>query len=252
MPPKVKKTQTKEDGITTLSKENILKIIESQMTEVFETQFEELKDKLITLMAKEVSKLQTKVQSIEQEFKTFKQTQTSNSIAIVESNEQLEALQTCQQKKADVLTKNIAHISDQLSNVQVDIEETKRILREKNVRLVGLPENEVDLQESGSELKDKIIEFSRQHLNISDIYKDDIEDVNRLGQKNKNKYRDVIIRFKHRDTRNKFYRERRKLYNQDTKRSSTGIYINDDLTPYRQRLFFDARNLRKRAIIFSV
>ena len=115
---------------------------------------------------------------------------------------------------------------------------------------MGLPENET--QESSCELRDKIIEFSRQHLKISDICKEDIESVNRMGQKNDNKHRDVIVRFKQRDTRNEFYRGRRKLYDPNTKRSTTGVYVNDDLTPYRQRLFFDARNLRKRAAIFSV
>ncbi len=35
-------------------------------------------------------------------------------------------------------------------------------------------------------------------------------------------------------------------------RSSTGVYINEDLTPYRQRQYFDARNLRKRTAIYSV
>ena len=103
MPPKVpKKTHNKDD--VTLSKENIMKIVESQMTDIFETQYEELKDKLITLMAKEVSKLQNKVHNIEQEFETFKMAQFSNASAIVESNEKLEDLQISQHKKTDALT----------------------------------------------------------------------------------------------------------------------------------------------------
>ena len=250
MPPKVKKTQGKDDGNATLSKANILETIESKMSEEFETRFEDLKDKLITLIAQEVSKLRAKVQNIEQEFEAFKHAQTNNSIAIVEVNERQETLKTSQQKKADVLTKNVTQISDQLSRVQIDIEETKQTFREKNIRLVGLPENET--QESSCELRDKINEFSQQHLKISDICKEDIEAVNRMGQKNENKHRDVIVRFKNRDTRNEFYRGRRKLYDPTTKRSTTGVYVNDDLTPYRQRLLFDARNLRKRATIFSV
>ncbi len=87
MPPKGKKTQNNDDF--TWSKENILKIVESQMSDIFETQYEELKDKLITLMAKEVSKLQSKVHNIEQEFETFKMTQFNNATAIVDSNEKI-------------------------------------------------------------------------------------------------------------------------------------------------------------------
>ena len=141
-------------------------------------------------------------------------------------------------------------MSEQLNGIQVDIEETKQNLREKNIRLVGLLEDES--KESDSELKNKIIEFSRQHLEIPDIDSDDIEEVNRLGQKSMNKHRDIIIRFKHKDSRDKFYQRRRNLYDPETKRSHTGIYINEDLTAYRQRLYFDARNLGKKATIFAV
>ncbi len=248
MPPKGKKTQNKDDVI--LSKENILKLVESQMSGIFETQYEELKDKLITLMAREVSKLQNKVQNIEQEFETFKTMQISNATAIVESNEELDALQNRQKKKTDTLIKNIEQIAEQLNGIQCEIDETKQILREKNVRLVGLEEDES--QESNGELKNKIVEFSRQQLEIPNLDTDDIEEVNRLGQKNMNKHRDIIIRFKHKDTRDKFYRRRRNLYDRETRRSLSGIYINEDLTPYRQRLYFDTRNLRKKTVIFAV
>ncbi len=118
------------------------------------------------------------------------------------------------------------------------------------MRLVGLPEDES--QESDCELKTKIIEFSRQHLDIPNIDKDDIEEANRLGQKNTNKHRDIIIRFKHKDARDKFYRRRKTLYDPERMRSRTEIYINEDLTAYRQRLYFDARNLGKKATIFAV
>ncbi len=248
MPPKNKKVQNKEDA--SLSKENVLEIIESRMSEVFEVQYEQLKDKLITLMATEISKLQSKVNNIEEEFKSLKDVQSSNTAAIVESSEETESFQNIQQKKSDALSKEIADISHQLSNIQVDIENTRQLQKDKNIRLVGLKEN--DSPESENELKSKVIEFSQQHLKLPNITSNDIDEVVRLGQKNSNKPRDVLLKFKCREIRNKFYQSRKKVYDADMKRSSTGIYINEDLTQYRQRLYFDSRNLRKKAAIFAV
>ncbi len=219
------------------------------MSEVFEAQYEELKDKLITLMAKEVSKLQNKVNGIEQDFQSLKEAQNSNTIAIIERSQECQSLQVSQQKKSDSLSRDISHISEQLSNMQVDIENTKQLLKQNNIRLVGLEEN--CSSESENELASKVIEFSKQHLEITDITIEDVDKVYRLGKNKTNKPCDVIIKFKQRDTRNKFYRSRRKLYDADTKQSSTGMYINEDLTQYRQRLYYDARNLRKKSAIFA-
>ncbi len=239
----------KRNNVATLSKENILSIIDDRMSEVFEAQYEDLKDKLITLMAKEVSKLQNRINGIEQDFQSLKEAQNSNTIAIIERSQECQSLQASQQNKCDSLSKDISHISEQLSNIQVDIENTKQLLRQNNIRLVGLEEN--CSSESEYELTSKVIEFSKQHLEITDITIDDVEEVYRLGRNNTNKPRDVIIKFKQRDTRNKFYRNRRKLYDADSKRSSTGMYINEDLTQYRQRLYYDTRNLRKKSAIFA-
>ncbi len=49
-----------------------------------------------------------------------------------------------------------------------------------------------------------------------------------------------------------FYKGRKNLYSNTSKVSISGIYINEDITPYRQKLYFDARQLRKRGEIHSV
>ncbi len=136
-----------------------------------------------------------------------------------------------------------------LSEFSIEIEITKQKLIQNNVRLVGLPES----QPLGSdEMKTNIIQFSEDYLGLDDLSKDDIEEATRLGKEQEDKPRDVLITFRNKQIRNKFYRQRRNLYDTSTMRSPTGIYINEDLTPYRQRLYFDARNLRKRAAIHSV
>ena len=102
------------------------------------------------------------------------------------------------------------------------------------------------------DLRSNIVNFSKEHLSLHDIGPDDIEEVTRLGRVREDKPREVLITFKSKQIRNKFYKRRKNLYDASSKRSSSGIYINEDLTPYRQRLYFDTRNLRKNAAIHSV
>ncbi len=65
MPPggRPRKGKASEDGLPT--KESIMELVETKMAQVFEKQYEDLKDKLITLMAKEISKLKDKVDNIQ-------------------------------------------------------------------------------------------------------------------------------------------------------------------------------------------
>ncbi len=174
---------------------------------------------------------------------------TMEAIASLESSQELQTQQTTQQKKTETLSKNISRISEQLSNIDVEIDNTRQLMKENNVRVIGLPEHE---EEETNKLKDQIVVFSKEHLKFPDLNKDDIAEVNRLGQSNNDKPRDVIIKFKHREIRNQFYQHRKRLYSDDIRKSATGIYINEDLTQYRQRLYFDIRNLRKRSAIYAV
>ncbi len=111
---------------------------------MFAMQYDELKDKLITLMAQQLSKLTTKVDIIEQEFLRCKEDhQPNNTITIVESTPDLEAIQNSQEmnkKKTDALSKNIANISNQLSEFRAELDATQQQLKEYNIRFLGLPE----------------------------------------------------------------------------------------------------------------
>ena len=204
-------------------------------------------------MAQQVSKLIAKVDGIERDFLEYKEGQApSKTITIVESTPEVEAIQSSQaknMKKTDALSKKIDDISNQLREFRVETDAMQQKLKENNLRLVGLPESQPFDEE---DMKSKIVKFSKDHLALENISSEDIEEVTRLGKAAEDKIRDVLITFRSKQTRNKFYLRRKKLYDVDTMRSLSGIYINEDLTPYRQRLYFDTRNLRKRATIHSV
>ncbi len=232
-----------------MSEERILSIVETKMSEVFAEQHEALKEKLIELMAQQISKLIAKVETTEQEFMVYKEEHQANStITIVENTAELEAMKYEHVKKTSALSENITTISNQLSQFRAAIDETNQKLKECNIRLVGVPES----QNLNEDLKCDIVKFSKEQLDLHNIFIDDIEEATRLGKARDDKPRDVLVTFKTRQVRNKFYRQRKKLYDPSTMRSQTGIYINEDLPTYRQRLYFDARNLWKRTAIHSV
>ncbi len=200
---KGRKTQVTSTTKDSLSEEDVLTLIETKMSSVFAEQYEELKDKLITLMAQQVSKLIAKVNDIEQEFLKYKeehQDQCNNAITIVENTTELEAIKNSQAKKSAALSKNIDSISNQLNEFRGEIDSTQQKLKENNVRLVGLPESQPF---DGDELKSNVIQFSGDHLGLHSISEDDIEEVTRLGKVHEDKPRDVLITFRSKQTRNK-------------------------------------------------
>ncbi len=232
-----------------ISNEHILKIVESKMADMFTKQYEELKDKLLTVLAQQVSKLIAKVDIIEEEFVQFKEDHQCNPITIIENTPEQQAIQDKQARKTETLSRNITDMSNQLNEVRANVDATEQKLKENNIRLVGLPEWQ--FMEEGN-TKTEIVKFSKEYLALDDISSEDIEEVTRLGKIKEDKPRDVLIKFRSKQKRNKFYSRRKNLYDANTRRSSSGIYLNEDLTPYRQRLFFDARNLRNKEVIHSV
>ncbi len=137
------------------------------------------------------------------------------------------------------LSENRTRISNQLNNAEIEIDD----------RIVGLPEWE---SEEICDMKEMIVQFSENHLKLSDLNLDDNEEVNRMGQKNIVKPRNIIINFKDRVVRNKFYYHRGNLYDNKTNRTSTEMYINEDPTKHRQWLYYDTRKLQNRATTHAV
>ena len=102
---KGKISKVKDAETNDLCQETVFTFVEEKMAEVFSTQYEELKEKLITLMAQQVSKLITKVDRIEQDFLKYKEAhQPSSTFTIVENSAELEAIKNCQAKKTEALS----------------------------------------------------------------------------------------------------------------------------------------------------
>ncbi len=119
-----------------------------------------------------------------------------------------------------------------------DIEQDSKL---DNLRIVGIPEEEEEI------LQQKVLEIANEKLNLQTINEEDINLCYRLGKANQSKTRDVIVRFSSREKRNLIYRCRRNMPREDHP-----IYINEDLTTRRNKLFYDARSMKKSGKLTAV
>ncbi len=249
MPPKKTPGPAKKKQLECecLSIEQIEQTVVEQINVHFEERFNKLKDSLITLMAEKLSTLveenYTLKSTLEEEVGELREWQK-------DITEKVEEMSLNQTKPTSNACKEVKEVQEQMYKFQSALDESEQLLKEKNVRLVGLPEKDDD----PGQLKQRIVEVSKTLLNIENITINDIDEAYRLGKPKQNEHdvRTVMVRFKSKSIRDTFYRGRRNLYANSSNENSSGIYLNEDLTSYRQKLYFDVRQLRKRGEIHSV
>ena len=127
---------------------------------------------------------------------------------------------------------------DKNLSLQIRIDGLDQKQRERNVRIVGFPEVEE------RNLKSELIRL----VGESNLTVDSIESTTRMGRARDDKPRDLVVKFSTKGTRDKFYALRKKTpKDEDNKK----VYINEDLTEDRAKLFFDARRMVKRERLFG-
>ena len=176
---------------------------------------EELKKNLWEELNEECNQLQNQVESVKEEID-----QMSPAIKVNQSNIHREMLRLKETK------------------IKLDCVEQK--FYEKEVQLVGLPESESERED-----EKKIIQLAEEKMSLN--IQGEIQGVHRLGRKFNKKPRDIIVKFKNKEAREAFY-ERRKRTAQ-SKYPDENIYINDHITEYRKKLFYEARKLYKAKLV---
>ncbi len=125
------------------------------------------------------------------------------------------------------------------STLESKLDQIDQRQREKNVRVVGFPE-EVD----DSNVKVQLVEL----VGASQTLVDDICSVTRMGKKKEEKPRDLVVQFVSKKKRDVFYAMRKRTpKNKENKK----VYINEDLTESRAKLFYDARQMVKRNKLYG-
>ncbi len=146
-------------------------------------------------------------------------------------------------RKLEKLQFQLQSREEKAEELKTKVDEIEQKQLERNVRIVGLPE-----ENDGDTDLINIQKLARKELNMN-LKQSDINDIYRVGKQNgKKKHRDIIIKFKQKTTRDQFYQNRKNLVH---KEDQDPIYINEHLTENRANVFFAARKLVKGKKIHS-
>ncbi len=131
-----------------------------------------------------------------------------------------------------------------IEELAVKVDQIEQNQYSKNVRIVGLVEEEGDQ----NDVK-RIQKIAKTTLGVM-VKKEDLAETYRLGKvTEKKKARDLILKFKKKSIRDEFYKNRKKLMQSEEQPS---IFINEQLTERRANMFFAARKLVKAKKLHSV
>ncbi len=131
----------------------------------------------------------------------------------------------------------------EIEDLKLKLDQVEQNQYERNVRIVGFPE-----EEAGSSDLNNIQKMAKTAFDMS-VEETDIAETYRLGKLSSNKKtRDLIVKFKKKSMRDQFFNSRKKLMLSEQRRN---IFINDQLTDYRANTFFAARKLVKAQKLHS-
>ncbi len=175
-------------------------------------------------------------------------------------NDQLkQALDMIEELKSEVDTLKLENTKKQRHIDRLEHENSKRHSENHDLKL-QLDRFEQDkyeqciqvvgLEESNDEKDDikQLVKVVNKKTGVK-IKSSDITELNRMGKKNINKARNIIVKLKDKPLREKLYEERKKLITPGNPAKS--VYINDCLTKHRQQLLYTARQLVKRKKLFA-
>ncbi len=200
----------------------------------------EMEKRLVSLE----SQMKTSIQEIKNLRNQCESLQTKNSAlekAVTETKENLKNAENqrgFQSGIIDNLRRDLYKEHNRNISIEQQLDCIKQASRENNVRIVDMPESDE------KDLKKQILDL----LSIPDITEEDIQSTYRLGKPKDSKARDVIVKFASKQKRDIFYSMRKST---PKGRDNKKVFINEDLTQFRSKLFFDARRLVKTRKLHS-
>ncbi len=138
----------------------------------------------------------------------------------------------------DGINKDLAKKNREFESLRSHVDQIDQKQKETRVRIAGIPE------EDNEDLSKKVFKLTKNKLGLKKMKENNIIQVYRSGKKKSSKTRDVIVEFDSRPIRDSVHGARKKLINPSE--TDKSIFINDDLTEFRLKLFHDARILVKK------
>ena len=166
----------------------------------------------------------------------------------VELSGRIDALNATLERLSRVVEEKDARITSlerevrELANANDSLEQ---YTRRPNLRFEGVPEDD-----NGEDTDAKVLDIANSLLGMTPPLEiDDLERSHRLGRRldkdGRPRTRAIIVRFQSERLRDEVFRARTKLKTYNRERQQQHIFINDDLTPRRAKLSFDARALKR-------
>ena len=179
----------------------------------------------IDLMSKQIEDLNKKLHDIEQEVDGLK---AEN----LRRKREIERLEFTSSKKQSTI-----------DDLKIKIDDMQQEKHEHSVQIVGFPENKNEIDD----IK-QLTKVFKEKAGVK-IKPSDVIEMKRLGKRNDKKTRNIILKFRDKETRQKIYNEKKKLVIDGNPRKS--VYLNDSLTKHRQHLLYAARQLVKQKRLFA-
>ncbi len=193
-------------------------ILKARLKQEFENEFNDR-------MSHQLGDLKKKLGDLEQEVDNLKSENTKRK-------RQIERLEYSNSKK-----------QSEIDKLRIKMDEFEQDKYSRCVQIVGLSENK-DEREDIKQLSKVFKEKAGVKIKSSDVV-----EMRRLGKKNQVKTRNIILKFKDKETKEKIYGERKKLIQVGSPRKS--VYLNDCLTQHRQQLLYSARQLVKGKKLYA-
>ncbi len=151
---------------------------------------------------------------------------------------------SCITKRIEAITRNTEKngtlVQKGLQQSALKLDTLQQQLKMRNVVISGFSETSDDIN-----IKQRLATFSKDVLEIENITASDIETAFRCGREaDSTKPRNLVVHFKTKKKRDTFYERRKKT--PVSGNSENSIYINEDLTLHRAKLFHDARKMKKQ------
>ncbi len=138
------------------------------------------------------------------------------------------------------LRRDVYKNQDKNIMLQSKVDQLEQDQREANVRVIGFPEQD----NTDADIRTKLIQL----VGASDKSAENIISTSRMGRVKDDRPRDLIIKFTSKKARDEFYSLRKRTPKDNENRK---VYINEDLTESRAKLFYDARQLVKRSKLYG-
>ncbi len=200
---------------------------------------QKIRDMTKTLMDSyqtEIEELKSKITKLENDRDTLNDLQQVSDTALEELQNKFELFEEKHEKTVMSLRGNLCQKDSVISQLKSTIDQLEQEKKMDNIRIVGVPE------EDDEDVTAKVLDTTRK-LNLTNpIEKKDLKSACRMGKHGHNKSRDILVTFNSREKRDVVYHNKRNMPRDE----NHPVFINEDLTLHRGKLFYQAR-LKKKA-----